>query len=274
MEDERDFDRVIGKIPKRDKDGHDITGDTLSTGGKRRGDGTLSGMAYDLKILDDDDDTATENDSVRHRQNKDESGELNRLIAEFILDVGFEVLLAAGPPFIRWLREKAFPGVKRWVRKENVVASTTDEGHAQATATELITASRPAPAGCSKAIDVALEDHRTNMSSEEAQTHLAEMLAAAAFIAGKMRLLSNSRIEEDPDFPGLKSAMEKLTTQQVTDSVNRMLEANPSLLEEEASAEFMRIFGGGRVVDGNFVPLRNERVKDALRLTNSEMPPM
>ncbi len=98
------------------------------------------------------------------------------------------------------------------------------------------------------------------------------MLTAAAFIADQMRMLSDARIEDDEGFPALKSAMEKLTTQQVTDSINRMLEKNASLLDEEKSAEFMRIFGGGRFVDGVYVPLRNEKIKEALRLQYSETP--
>jgi hypothetical protein len=49
-----------------------------------------------------------------------------------------------------------------------------------------------------------------------------------------------------------------------------MLQANSSLLDEQLSVEFMRIFGGGQIIDGRYMPLRNSKVKHALRLTNSE----
>jgi hypothetical protein len=65
--------------------------------------------------------------------------------------------------------------------------------------------------------------------------------------------------------------MEKLTAPQLTDSTNRMLETNSSLLDAETSNELMKIFGGGRFVDGQYVPLRNEKIKDALRLSDGEV---
>ena len=111
------------------------------------------------------------------------------------------------------------------------------------------------------------------MGSEEAQRRIAAMLAASAFIAEQIRMLSNAQVEDDGDLPELQSAMEKLTAQQVTDSVNRMLEANTSLLDDRASAEFMRMFGGGGIVDGQYVPLRSKKVKDALRLTDGRTYP-
>ncbi|GGP15555.1 hypothetical protein LDL08_25160 [Nonomuraea glycinis] len=68
MENDRDFRRIVGKVPTRDKEGNDITGDNLSTGGLRRDDGTISGMAYDLKFPDDDDGTSTGYNYVQHYQ--------------------------------------------------------------------------------------------------------------------------------------------------------------------------------------------------------------
>ncbi len=115
-------------------------------------------------------------------------------------------------------------------------------------------------------MDLALGNHSTNMTSAEAQKRLLALLTAAAFIADQVRALSHARIEDDDAAPELRSALEKLTAAQVTDSVNRALEANPSLLDEETSAEFMEIFGGGQFVEGRYVPLRNERVREALRL--------
>lgn len=108
------------------------------------------------------------------------------------------------------------------------------------------------------------------MSSAEAQKRLLALLAAAACIADQVRALVNARIEDDEASLELKRVMEKLTAPQITDSINRVLEADSSLLDEEVSAEFMKIFGGGRTVDGQYVPLRNEKIKEALRLTGGE----
>jgi len=43
-----------------------------------------------------------------------------------------------------------------------------------------------------------------------------------------------------------------------------------SLLDDETSAGLMKVFGGGRFVDGQYVPLRNEKIKDVLRLSEGD----
>ena len=54
MSEERDFDYVVGKLPRKDKDGNDTTGDRIGKGGRHRGDGTYSAVAYDLEVVDED----------------------------------------------------------------------------------------------------------------------------------------------------------------------------------------------------------------------------
>ena len=53
MPEERDYDLAIYKVPRKDKDGRDITGDKIGPGGRHRGNGTYSGVAYDPELLDD-----------------------------------------------------------------------------------------------------------------------------------------------------------------------------------------------------------------------------
>jgi hypothetical protein len=104
-------------------------------------------------------------------------------------------------------------------------------------------------------VEVALEEHRTSMSSAEAQKRLLAILMAAAFIADQMRELPNAQIEDGVSLE-LQSAMEKLTVPQLTDSLNRMLEAHASLLDDKTSAELMKIFGchTTRILDPVVVP--------------------
>ena len=44
----RDYDRVIAKLPRYDKEGRDVTGDKMGTGGRRKDDGRQSVQAYDF----------------------------------------------------------------------------------------------------------------------------------------------------------------------------------------------------------------------------------
>ena len=53
MAQDQDYDVITAKISRTDKDGNDITGDRLAKGGRRRPDGTLSAVPYDIKIQKD-----------------------------------------------------------------------------------------------------------------------------------------------------------------------------------------------------------------------------
>lgn len=64
MEDEEDSLRVVGRVAKRDKDGNEITNESLGRGGARREDGTLSALVFDLETLPDDDDSPPYDDET------------------------------------------------------------------------------------------------------------------------------------------------------------------------------------------------------------------
>ena len=53
MSNERDYDLVIAKLPRTDKDGNDVTGDRIGKGGRHRKDGTYSSVVEDIRIIDD-----------------------------------------------------------------------------------------------------------------------------------------------------------------------------------------------------------------------------
>lgn len=155
------------------------------------------------------------------------------------------------PHIRRWWLVRFLPSLRsRWPFKRQTISQLQ-------TPLALASAVRATPADFSAAVEVALEDPRNGMTSEEAQRRLAATLAAAAFIAEQVRMLSSARLE-DGKFPELQSAMEKLSTQQATDAINQMLSADTSLLDEDTSAELMRLFGGEGFV-------RSETVREALR---------
>jgi hypothetical protein len=49
------------------------------------------------------------------------------------------------------------------------------------------------------------------------------------------------------------------------------LEANPSLHDEDALTEFVKLFWRGRNVDRQYVPLRNEAINETPRPTDGEL---
>jgi hypothetical protein len=127
-----------------------------------------------------------------------------------------------------------------------------------------------AETGFTQQVELALEDLQAGMSSEEAQRRIAMIMIAAAFIADQIRALSHAHVEDAGAPRELRNALAKLSATDLTDTVNRMLEANSSLLSGETSAALMKIFEGGRFVEGTYVPLRNDKVSDALRLTSGK----
>jgi hypothetical protein len=80
------------------------------------------------------------------------------------------------------------------------------------------------------------------MSRAEWEHRFRAMLAAGAFKEEQLRILSNARIEDGEAVLEAQSTMEQLAPQQFADRIKLMLEANPSLLDEETSAELMRVF--------------------------------
>ena len=64
-----------------------------------------------------------------------------------------------------------------------------------------------------------------------------------------------------------KFAMEKLTTQTVTDSINRILEGNVLSMNETDMQRIAVLMGDTMITNGVYVPIKNEKVKESLRLT-------
>lgn len=52
MAEDRDYDYVVGKLPRKDKDGKDTTSDRIGKGGRHREDGTYSSVVYDIEVVD------------------------------------------------------------------------------------------------------------------------------------------------------------------------------------------------------------------------------
>lgn len=118
----------------------------------------------------------------------------------------------------------------------------------------------------SESVGTALADLGPEMSSEEAQRRIVNVMLAAASIAENLRALDGARIQEDDTSRALEASIKQLSTTKVTDSINRMLESDSTLLGEEDSLAFLTAFGGGQIVDGEYVPIKRKHVKKALRL--------
>ena len=108
----KDYDYYKVKVPRKDKSGMDITTDKILKGGRRRDNGTFSGLAYDFEKFDDT--TNYQPSSTPLTEDNDADGILGLL--------GISLLGAA-----------IFSGVKKAV---NNYKTETDEKNVQRTSTE------------------------------------------------------------------------------------------------------------------------------------------
>ena len=114
-------------------------------------------------------------------------------------------------------------------------------------------------------VHVALKEHRTGMSNAEVQRRTVEIMLAAAVIAEHVRALSDAQLQDDA-YLKLRNAFAELAAPDVAEYVNRALAADSSLLDDWTSGRVVELFGGGRTVDGQYMPLRNDRIAEVLKL--------
>lgn len=119
----------------------------------------------------------------------------------------------------------------------------------------------------SENIDNVLGEYEADTSSEEAQEHLINIIMLATCLAEEIRKLSGASIRVDSkDYFEWQKAMEKLTTQKVTDSINMILANNISMLDTRTSKMLSELLGGNFARSGAFIPITNSRIKEALSL--------
>ncbi len=199
------------------------------------------------------------------------------ILAEVIAVVvshAIEAAVAEAKPHVKKLwNDKAVPAIKSARNKTSSRIAKARGGDRQADAAELATFVEAAPADSSEEVAAVLEEDKLSMSSEEAQELLVAALMAKAlsdeakaFGDEQIRTLLNARVEDVDGFLAWKISPEKLTPQEVEDRIHLMLETNPSFLED-----FVKMFWRDRNVDGQSVPVTNEEIKEALRLTDGEM---
>lgn len=117
-------------------------------------------------------------------------------------------------------------------------------------------------------VDALSGEPGTSMTQAEAEEHLFAILVMAANIAERLRALSGARIEsEDSERVELLSgAIRQLSTQRIADGINRLLDSDTALLDEETVDQFMKVFKGARIPGQGYAPIRVEQLQEALRL--------
>lgn len=184
--------------------------------------------------------------------------------------VAFIAGVKAAPYIGRFWHDKAVPTIAKI--KNKLTGKSTDKQEEIPSNNEHMESANVLPAEISltkfsEEIDTALSKYEADMSSEEAQEHLINIIMLAACLAEEIRKLSGASIKADSkDYLELQRAMEKLTTQKVTDGINMILANNISMLNARTSKTLSELLGGNFAQNGVFMPIENSRVKKVLSL--------
>lgn len=201
-----------------------------------------------------------------------EQKEMATLIGEVIAAGAYWVLNEkVAPPVKFWWEERATPSIKKmWygITNKKKTKKTKREMNGHQDCNIEVATSRGSVLGIfPEEIDETYEKYVNDMSSEEAQRELLDIFILSAILCAKIRKLSNSRIRKDvgitEGYLEGQEVIEKLSTPEFVDCLNRILANNPSLLEEK-SASLVEILGQNIIINDQYVPIQNNKLKVAL----------
>ena len=238
----------------------------------------LAGQAEFVKV--DEDSEYEYNEPYEYKEThedvelSDEAKEIAQFLGKAAAAAIIALVTAATPHLKHWWKDIAAPNLKKnWhgiTGKKKAKQSKKDKNNSQIHTTEIATTSGTVPGMLSKELDDAYEKYKINISSAEAQKELIDIAILSAILAAKIRKLSNVCIRESggmpEDYLEWQQVIEKLTAQKVTESINLILENNISLLDEKSSMSLSDILGRSLISNGLYVPIENDRFKEALTL--------
>ena len=265
MSDEKDFDYGICKIPRKDKDGNDISGDRIGKGGRHRNDGTFSGMVYDVQEVEHD-PSLVETKTVYIEQ---EVPFWKVLISDLVRDCA-PILLDKGEIAIRnwWIGRKEKKDAERTV-KSKVERRAYRKGksssrlkidqimqEAQEKEATTVLEKKSTMIVMPDEFDLAYEQYMANMTSEEAQKELLEAFVLYVLALRKFNKISNAHIVDSAgNITDGRTVIIKLSAPDVVANINAILENNLSLLESWQSVALADILGRSLIEEKRFVPI-------------------
>jgi hypothetical protein len=202
----------------------------------------------------------------------EEQRKMAALIGEAIAAGTLWVLSEVVAPHVKkWWQEKAAPGIKKaWQGISEKKPHQKGKSRQQLYASRIIEVRETAPNLFTQELDEAYGKYMNDMTSEEAQRELLDIFILSAVVAAKMRKLAHARIVKDGmvslEYIKGNDVIAKLSTPQFVNSINRILENNPNLLEEK-SIPLSAILGRTLVVEGRFLPIESEVLRAAFANT-------
>lgn len=275
MLEEKDFDYVVGKLPRRDKDGNDTTGDRIGKGGRHRDDGTYSAVAYDLEVVDEDPTKkAPEPTVIVQREVVEVEKQPTRYkdlpwYGQLICD-GIEMVMPYVVDGLVNLTERGInAGISAVKRKaaEHKVAKRKKRIQQKKEVTAHIEPSESAHMATTvlDEIDAAYENYSINMTSEEAQKEFMDAFILRVLSEKKLWKIAHANIVDPAgNITDGRAMIDKLSSPLMLENINTILKNNPALLETWQTIALEDILGRELIVDSCYVPIEGQALRKNL----------
>ena len=282
MAEDCDYDYVVGKLPKKDKDGKDTTSDRIGKGGRHRDDGTYSSVVYDIEVVDKppvQDETATYY-SAEYEEPRRASYEDLPWWGQLIVDVAEETI----PIAIEGLTEMAKESFHNWQYNRRLKKQAECQERTQATKTQSTkTQSRRMTTKAEQILqnqerkkqeiaaavqvqtttvvmpdefDTAWKQYSVNMTNEEAQKELLDAFILYVLAARKLNRVAHANVVDSAGkITEGRTIIEKVSAPEVIAKINSILNQNPGLLEKWQSVALTGIIGRDILAEKEYVPI-------------------
>lgn len=279
MPEKRDYDLAIYKVPRKDNNGNDITGDKVGAGGRHRRDGTYSGVAYDPEILDEEAERRLSG-PVRY---EDLSPVGQIFVGGFeiaftkLMDYASDRLLEG---FDNWLynrrqkkeakRRTEMKKVTEKVRKPMTKAESILQEEKVKKSTSVV-ASRANTIIMPDEFDAAYEQYSANMTSEEAQKELLDAFILYVLAVKKLNKVACAKVTDSTEnITDGRTMIDKISAPVVIEKINGILEHNSGLLEEWQIMALSDILGRTLTKEAKFIPIDGDKLQQGLLYQNQE----
>lgn len=274
MREKTDYDIAIVKVPRKDKCGNDITKDKLGGGGRHRKDGTISGMAYDFKILDEDKfSNVDKEESIPDLSTKDilKAALIEKLLVP-VVECFFDELEYHAELF---LVDKVFPSIKE--KGKELIANTKPviAGIWDGLTGKEIRAEKILREHEKKKVELAAavseervdENNVEYITSEEENRIITNMRCYAILLANEIQRYAKICVIKGADSDAYieeRKNLEKLMTQDTMNGIQTLLENKEQFCLDEMAIRILSEFHAGNVIwEGKRVPIFDFQMMDS-----------
>ena len=202
-----------------------------------------------------------------------EQQELAQLAGEALAAMLLSLIAAASPHVQHWWETTAVPGIKGFFGNiasffKGIGKKPKNKQVERPTTLQLAEESLQIdPSAISAELDTAYEEYRENMSSEEAQKTLVEVAILASMLAERIKKLSTAKIADDGitgSYLGWQETVKRLSSQELIDGVNRILEGDVKLFDAAQIANFELILCRNLYENGQYIPIESSEFRQRL----------